>query len=144
MNKLQEIIKGWLVEHSDPDYMEVLEEFIDNELGDGPYTKDTDLNLITMDKYKHILQAHYSNVEVSTGAEFRFINEDDIDRVMEAEIDEIYDVSAWRDSVQNGNTEEGYEDWLESVKKEVSYGEFFASYDGKEEWIGKWYYFRVN
>ena len=75
--------------------------------------------------------------------EYRCIHEDDIEKIFEVEISEVYDEYYWRDTVSAGNTTLGYDDWINEVIDESDYGTFFASYDGTEDTLGKYYIFRV-
>ncbi len=140
---MKEIINGWLVDHDNEPFMKVMKEFIDNELGAGSYDKDTDIDLLVLDKSTKTIEVTNYGVSISD-KEYRFINEDDIDRVASDEADEYYDQDMWKDAVTNDDTISGYEDWLQEVIDELQYGEFFATYDGKEEYIEDWYYFRIN
>jgi hypothetical protein len=141
---MNEIINGWLVIHKNEPFMKVMAQFIKDELSAGPYKEDTDMNLILLAKDKHSIEVYSDNLVVSTGPEFRFIHEDEIDDTLSDEVDDLYDVEYWKEAVASDNTEDGYEDWLEQVSQNVSYGEFFGTYDGGEEYIEDWYYFRVN
>ena len=75
---------------------------------------------------------------VSKDAEYRCIHEDQIDKIFRDEAYEVYDEDQWRSEVANEATEEGYDDWFESIINDAEYGSFFASYDGREETCGKY------
>ena len=81
---------------------------------------------------------------VSTEAEYRCIHEDKIDQIFRDEGYDVYDEDHWRQEVASENTEEGYDDWFESIINDAEYGSFFGSYDGREESCGDYYMFRVN
>lgn len=76
--------------------------------------------------------------------EYRFIHENDVDDIYRDEAYDYYDEYEWKEAVSNDATEEGLEDWRESMLDEGDYASFFSTYDGSENQIGDFMVYRVS
>lgn len=141
---MKQLIHGCLIDNEDAINEDYINEVLE-ELGLDEGIKDEALAIVSGEDSFNI-RGNGSDFFLSPndGTEYRCIHEDDIDSIFNFEAEDLYDVDMWRESVNAGNTTDGYDDWLQEILDEGDYGAFFGSYDGDYTTSKQFYIFRVN